>query len=225
MNKTVIRFTPSERWFHNIVMFTFIFLLITGLSMIVHNLLGKHNESRHFLSVAHKVMSVLFMAGPPLAFLLGNKKVWRENLSIITSFTRRDAEWLLKKPFKTIRKGIDLPAEDKFNPGQKVWAIIAISGSVTLVLSGVVIWMFESAILGLFIHTSLTVVMAITLSGHVFMALINRDTRPGIGSIIDGEVDAEWAMHHHPLWMERMAKERVMGKLGDNQPPGPSGKA
>jgi len=54
---------------------------------------------------------------------------------------------------------------------------------------------------------------AIPLSGHIFMALINRDTREGVGSIIDGEVDAEWAKRHHPLWMERMAKDRVLEKM------------
>ncbi|MBI4667067.1 MAG: cytochrome b/b6 domain-containing protein [Nitrospinae bacterium] len=213
MKKTVIRFSPSERWFHNTVMFTFVFLLITGLVMVLHNLLGMRNESREFLSISHRLMSVVFIVGPVTAFLLGNKKVWRENFKILTTWGREDTQWVRNIPFKAIRKGIDLPPEDKFNPGQKIWAGIAITGSVTLVVSGVVIWIFDSAILFIFIHTLFTVLMAMFLSGHVYMALINPDTRPGIGSIIDGEVDADWAMRHHPKWMERRARERVMEKV------------
>jgi len=217
IKKTVIRFTPSERWFHNVVMFTFVFLLITGLTMIVHNLLGKHNDSREFLSSAHKLMSLLFIAGPPVAFILGARSVWRDNIRILSSVSGDDVEWLMKKPLSSIIKGVDLPPEDKFNPGQKIWAFIAFTCSMILLFTGIFIWLFESAILALFIHSSVSFIMAMALSGHVFMALVNKDTRPGIGSIIDGEVDAEWAMRHHPLWMERLAKERVLEKVGEKE--------
>lgn len=213
MKKMVIRFTPSERYFHNVVMFSFVFLLVTGMAMIFHNLLGMRDESRDFLSMSHKVMSVFFIIAPVIVFALGDRKVWRENIKLATAWGRYDIDWLMKKPFVNIVKGVDLPPEEKFNPGQKVWMMIAISGSFTLIVSGIVIWLSESAILFIFFHTVTTFVMGMTLSGHIFMALINKDTREAVGSIIDGEVDADWAKRHHPLWMERMAKERVLEKM------------
>ncbi len=213
MKKMVIRFTPSERYFHNVVMFSFVFLLVTGMTMIFHNLLGMRNESRDFLSMSHKVMAVFFIIAPVIVFALGDRKVWRENIKLATTWGRYDIDWLMKKPFVNIVKGVDLPPEEKFNPGQKVWMMIAISGSFALIVSGIVIWLSESAILFIFLHTVTTFVMGMTLSGHIFMALINKDTREAVGSIIDGEVDADWAKRHHPLWMERMAKERVLEKM------------
>jgi formate dehydrogenase subunit gamma len=213
MKKMVMRFTPSERWFHNSVMFSFVFLLVTGMAMIFFNLMGMRNESREFLSMSHKVMAVFFIVVPVTIFALGDRKVWRENIRLTTTWGRYDLEWLVKKPFNNIIKGVDLPPEEKFNPGQKVWMMIAIFGSLTLIVSGIVIWLTDSAIIFIFLHTLTTFLVGLTLSGHIFMALINRDTREGVGSIIDGEVDADWAKRHHPLWMERMAKDRVLEKM------------
>lgn len=213
MKQMVLRFVPSERWFHNAVMFSFVFLLVTGMAMIFHNLLGMRNESRDFLSLSHKVMAVFFIVVPAAIFAFGDRKVWRENIRLATTWNRHDFDWLMKKPLTNIIKGVDLPPEDKFNPGQKVWMMLAFNGSLLLALSGIVIWISQSAILFLFIHTTLTFIVGMALAGHIFMALINSDTREGVGSIIDGEVDSDWAKHHHPLWMERMAKERVMEKM------------
>jgi len=209
MKKTVVRFNRSERWFHNIVMFSFLFLLVTGLAMIFYNLKGDQGASRQFLVLVHKVVSVAFIVGPVLALLLGCKKTWKENISIITSFGRDDIMWMLLKPVTAIKKGVTLPKDDKFNPGQKMWTYIAISGSVILAVTGVIMWVKGSAILALMLHTATALMLTPALAGHMYMAIFNKDTRPGFGSIVDGEVDAEWAMHHHPLWMERKAKERV----------------
>lgn len=208
-SQTVTRFTPSERWFHNIVMVTFVFLLVTGLAMLYFNLIGEQGEPRDFLVATHEAVAVLFLVGPTLALIFGVKKVWKENYRILSRWSRTDIEWLTKKPLSAFLKNISMPKDDKFNPGQKAWATIAMSGSFVLAATGVYMWIYESAILALAIHTVVAIGMLVALSGHVFMALINPETREGIGSIIDGEVDAEWAMEHHPLWMERQADERI----------------
>ncbi|MBF0292080.1 MAG: hypothetical protein HQK86_07985, partial [Nitrospinae bacterium] len=102
MKKMVMRFTPSERWFHNAVMFSFVFLLVTGMAMIFHNLLGMRNESRDFISLSHKVMAVFFIVAPLTAFILGDRKIWRENIRLATTWDRHDFDWLMKKPLTNI---------------------------------------------------------------------------------------------------------------------------
>ncbi|MGK7344434.1 MAG: formate dehydrogenase subunit gamma [Candidatus Nitrospinota bacterium M3_3B_026] len=213
MRKTVIRFNRSERWFHNIVMFTFLFLLITGLAMLYYNLKGDQGSSRQFLVFTHKIASVIFIGGPILALLFGCRRTWIENIKVITSFSRDDIRWLTLKPLAAFSKKIKLPRDDKFNPGQKVWIYIAVSGSAVLAVTGVIMWVTGSPILALAIHTVVAVLMIIPLGGHIYMATLNPETRPGFGSIVDGEVNAEWAMEHHPIWMERTAKQRVKEKL------------
>lgn len=209
MKKTVTRFTASERWFHNVVMVTFVFLLVTGLGMLYYNLTGQQNEPRRLLVLAHEVVAVVFLVGPVIAFLLGSKKIWKENFSIIARWGKKDIEWLVKKPFTVIFKSIKMPRDDKFNPGQKVWATIAVSGSATLAVTGVIMWATSSPIAALVIHTVVALLMLFALLGHAFMALVNPDTRPGLGSILDGRVDYDWASHHHPLWIERLEREKA----------------
>jgi formate dehydrogenase subunit gamma len=213
MRNTVVRFTASERWFHNIVMTTFVFLFITGLAMLYFNLIGERGEPREFLVISHEIVAMIFIVGPLYAFFRGDRKIWRENAAILTRWSRSDLAWLTKKPLTVFFKNISLPRDDKFNPGQKAWATAAISGVTALVVTGLYMMFAESPILALFLHTATAIGMVVALSGHVFMALINPATRDGIGSIIDGEVDAEWAMEHHPLWVERSARDRIVARI------------
>ena len=210
MKKTVMRFTSSERWFHNTVMFTFMLLLITGLGMLYFNLMGEQGAPRKFLVFVHEMIALFFIGGPIIAFTLGDRFIWKENIRIIGVWDRHDIEWLIKKPLATISSRITLPEEDKFNPGQKTWAIFAITTVFLLTVTGIIMWTTGSPIAALIIHTILALLIMVAVSGHIFMAVINPDTRPGLGSILDGEVDAEWAKRHHPLWIERVERERAL---------------
>ncbi len=209
--KTVLRFTPSERWLHNLVMFTFVLLLTTGLAMIYFNLRGEHEDAREFLVMVHEILGLIFVIGPPIFFVTG-RKAWKENFSEVIHFTKADFKWLMEQPLGVIKEIKHAPA-GKFNAGQKIWISIALGGSVVLALTGIYIWIVDSPILSLFIHSGVTFLMVPALLGHMYMALVNKETRPGITSIIDGEVDVRWAKEHHGLWLDKMAQERVMQKI------------
>jgi len=199
-------------------MFTFILLLTTGLAMIFFNLQGQNRESRDFLVLTHEIFALLFLAVPLLSWILSDKKIWRENIRLAFHFDKEDILWLMKKPLVGFVKGIELPKEDKFNAGQKVWVTVATICSLILSFTGVIIWVYDSAILSLFIHTSAALFVIPFLSGHMYMALVNPETREGITCIIDGEVSVHYGEQHHPLWMERLARERVLEKAtGDGE--------
>ncbi|MBF0291015.1 MAG: cytochrome b/b6 domain-containing protein [Nitrospinae bacterium] len=214
MNTMITRFTPSERWLHNVVMLTFIALLMTGMGMLAYNIQGDQGPSRQFLVAIHKYISLVFLIAPFLLVVLGNRRIWKENFHLLTSWGRKDIEWLMKKPLASIFSNIELPPDDKFNPGQKSWATLAVSGSLVLAATGIIMWVTGSPILALIVHTLVAVGLAFALSGHIFMAVGNKDTRPSITSIIDGQVDAHWATHHHPLWMERETRRRIREQAG-----------
>lgn len=210
----VTRFTPSERWLHNVVMVTFIALLMTGMGMLFYNLKGDQGASRQFIVSIHKYISLVFLIAPIVFVIRGNRRVWKENMHLLTTWSWKDIEWLMKKPLKVIFNHMELPPDDKFNPGQKIWATLAVTGSGLLAGTGVIMWVTGSPILALIVHTLVALGLAFALSGHIFMAIGNKDTRPSITSIIDGDVDAHWAAHHHPLWMERETRRRVLEKTG-----------
>lgn len=208
MKTSVTRFTASERWLHNVVMITVITLLLTGMGMIYCNVKGDQS-ARQFLVCAHQYISVIFMAAPLLLVALGNKRVWKENLQLLTTWGWKDLEWLVKKPLSAVFGNIHLPPTDKFNPGQKTWATLAVTGSKTLAVTGLIMWNVPSPILAIMIHTAVGMGLGLAIVGHVFMAVGNKDTRPSFTSIVNGKVSAKWATHHHPLWMERETQRRV----------------
>ncbi|MBF0291008.1 MAG: cytochrome b/b6 domain-containing protein [Nitrospinae bacterium] len=209
MKDSVTRFTPSERWLHNVVMFSVLTLLLTGVGMIYFNLKGDQGATRQSLVRTHQYVSVIFLVAPLLLVMMGNKGVWKENLRLLTTWGWKDLEWLMKKPVSALFGNIHLPPADKFNPGQKTWATLAVAGSKALAVTGLIMWSVPSPILAIMIHTAVGVGLGLALLGHVFMAVGNKDTRPSITSIIHGKVDAKWAAHHHPLWMERQSRRRV----------------
>lgn len=209
MKASVTRFTQSERWLHNVVMFTVLALLLTGMGMIYFNVQGDQGGPREFLVLAHQCVSVVFIVAPLTLIALGNKRVWRENLRLLTTWERKDLEWLVKKPVSAVFGNIDLPMADKFNPGQKTWATLAVASSKALAVTGVIMWLVPSPILAIMIHTAVGVGLGLALMGHVYMAVGNKDTRPSFNSIINGQVDAKWAAHHHPLWMERETGRKI----------------
>lgn len=214
MRNLITRFTPSERWLHNVVMLTFIALLMTGMGMLMYNLKGDQGPSRQFIVTIHKYISLVFLTAPVLLVVFGNRRVWKENFRLLTTWGKKDIEWLMKKPLTSVFNDMKLPPDDKFNPGQKTWATLAVGGSIVLAVTGVIMWLTGSPILALAGHTVVAIGLAFALSGHIFMAVGNKETRPSITSIIDGQVDAEWAIHHHPLWMERETRRRVREKAG-----------
>lgn len=214
MKLTVTRFSPSERWLHNVVMITFIALLMTGMGMLAYNLQGDQGASRQLIVVIHKYISLIFLIAPVVFVIMGSRRIWKENIHLLTTWGWKDIEWLMKKPLKVIFNHLELPPDDKFNPGQKIWATLAVTGSSLLAGTGVIMWVTGSPILALIVHTLVALGLAFALSGHIFMAIGNKDTRPSITSIIDGDVDAQWATHHHPLWMERETRRRVREKAG-----------
>lgn len=207
-DKTITRFGSSERMFHNVVMLTYFLLLMTGLVIITYNLKGDRDIIRHYFVIAHKAAGVMFLTGTISVVLFGNKMVWLENLWLLIKFDINDIKWLLKKPFTLFNKKIKLPQSDKFNAGQKVWHAIAFSGSFTLALTGVILWNNRLSIIALLVHTALAIIMIFPLMGHMYMALINKDTRPGFNSIINGRVDSKWAQSHHPKWVERKQRDQ-----------------
>ncbi len=203
----IIRFGVCERALHNIVMVTYFLLLMTGMVIIGYNFQGERNALREIFALAHKTTGVIFLGGTLLIALCGKRAVWVENVRLLFVFTLRDIEWLIKKPAAILFNGVELPPADKFNPGQKVWSAIAFLGSVTLAVSGIYLWVNRLSILALLIHTFIALAMILPLMGHMYMAIINRETRAGIGSIVSGKVDLEWAESHYPVWVARKRRE------------------
>jgi cytochrome b subunit of formate dehydrogenase len=47
-----------------------------------------------------------------------------------------------------------------------------------------------------------TWILCVLVLGHVYLAVINPATRHALRGMTLGDVDRDWALHHHRKWVE-----------------------
>jgi len=93
------------------------------------------------------------------------------------------------------------PPAARFNAGQKVNFLLVSLLLATLYVSGVdtiLAGTHHNLIFGG--HKLATIALCVLVAGHLYMALVNRATRPALRGMLGGEVDREWARKHYPRW-------------------------
>jgi formate dehydrogenase gamma subunit len=134
-------------------------------------------------------------------FKRGWREVWEE-----VRLTRDDLKWFLVKPFALMSKTeVPLPPQDKYNAGQKVFAITALLGTSTIIATGLVMafhWGGAGTVAVAILLHKLAIALAILgLSVHFTMAAILRSERAALNSMITGKIDRKHAEHHSTKWV------------------------
>lgn len=203
------RFTLYERVVHWWVGVTFLYLVLSGLSLSysslfwVTRLLGGGPATR----VLHPWMGVLFFGG--IVLMLAR---WTGEMRI----TRDEIGW-----FRAIRsyarhRREEVPPVGKYNPGQKLlfWTMAALA--LIYLLSGIPLWLSADAVDGelswralvnpmRLVHYAATVGGGLLLITHVYLGTL---AFPGtFGGMLHGRVTRGWARLHHPLWEREESTE------------------
>ncbi len=124
--------------------------------------------------------------------------------------TRDDLAWLVMKPFAMAGLAKQpLPPQDKYNAGQKLFAVFVLAATTTIIASGLAMTfhlgpppVVASAIL---VHKLSIALVLAGLAIHVTMAAVIADERPALKSMITGRIDYEHAKHHSPKWVAQVA--------------------
>ena len=153
----------------------------------------------------------LVWAAVIVPFFLLFKEGGREALHEVR-LTKDDLRWLFLKPLSLVgRVGAPLPPQDKYNAGQKVFALTAVLGTATIIVTGLVMtfhigpwWAVASAIV---VHKLAIAFALMGLSVHLTMAAIVREERPALGSMISGRIDRTHAAAHSARWVESIEKK------------------
>ncbi len=121
-----------------------------------------------------------------------------------------DVRWLWIKPLVMVGiLGHDaLPPQDKYNFGQKLFAVTALVGTATLIASGMVMTFHvgppEVVRAAIMIH-KLAVMLALTgIAVHITMAAILAEERPALWSMIVGQIDEQHAKEHSAKWVAEL---------------------
>lgn len=223
--KTITRFTLLERGSHWLLASSFIVLALTGLNLIFGKTLllpiigaSAFSALTLFGKFLHNYVGFAFMAALVMVAIL-----W-----VIHNIpNRHDLVWLMRGGGML---GGGHPPARKFNAGQKIifWIVILCGASIsisgwallnpftttmmsdTAALSNSILGTEFATNLGLIQeqqlqtlwHSAMAVFMIVVIIAHIYIGSIGMEG--ALEAMTTGEVDQNWAMEHHSLWVEEM---------------------
>lgn len=228
---TIERFKAAERFAHWLMAGSFVILGLTGLNILYGRYVLKpvigpdaFGAITLFGKYAHNYLSLAFMAGLLLAFVL-----WvAHNLP-----HKSDVIWLLKGGGMI---GSAHPPARKFNAGQKILFWLVMLGGLSVSLSGIALMFpFQTAlfaktfaalnVLGLDLPTNLTAMQEMQLNqvwhtavavfliavivAHIYIGSLGMEG--AFDAMGTGQVDLNWAREHHSLWAEEVESREAGG--------------
>jgi formate dehydrogenase subunit gamma len=228
---TIQRFNLLERFMHWLTAISFVLLALTGLNVlygryVLKPIMGAYPFA-HLTAWgkhAHYYVAFAFMAGLALMFVL-----WvAYNLP-----TMADLKWLLQGGGLFSKKGSHAPAY-KFNAGQKLLFWFLILGGFSVSFSGLCLLMpltlqpfaptfavlnvfglglptsltvLQETQLALFWHAAVALLMITLILAHVYIGTLGMEG--ALRAMTDGKVDENWALEHHPLWVEQLKQQEM----------------
>lgn len=228
-SREIPRFRRSERALHWAIAIPFIFCLLTG---IVLKLFFNHLHPQTLVHLAlhwgHRISGICLLLLPTWVarrhrndlslYLYNIKRAW--------TWTRDDLKWLALAGPAALSRRITLPEQHKFNAGEKLNFMALTLTYPILVATGVIILMPGMYFLTWIVHVSVAVLAAPLIFGHVFMAVVNPDTRIGLSGMFSGNVDREWAKHHYAKWYrENFGEDEVQEAEGEEGVGAPEARA
>jgi formate dehydrogenase subunit gamma len=202
------RYTYRERMCHWITSAVYVYCLATGLAFYTPYLfwiaiaLGGAPTSRFW----HPIIGVGFFLAQMWMHAL-----WSRDMEI----TAADREWLDKAKEYAEHHDENVPAQERFNAGQKLFYWAMYFGAFFLLVSGLVMWFPEYIpasqhwirSLAILIHESAALITIGAFIIHVYMGVL---VVPGsVTAMVEGHVSRAWAWTHHRLWYQRVAGKPV----------------
>jgi formate dehydrogenase subunit gamma len=210
--RTIRRFSRTERALHSVHAGAFFVLLGSGLVLYVPRL-SELVARRQFVKDVHLYTGLAWAVLIALLLLFGLRHGLRQTIRELERFDAEDLRWLLHRGGRAGR----------FNAGQKLNAIVTAAFAVLFAISGFLLWYGErdtrfrlaNTIL---LHDGLMYAALVLLAGHLYLSLIHPSTRHAFRGITLGTVDAEWARRLHPRWTALAGDSDIRPESGDGEP-------
>ncbi len=198
----ILRFRRSERMLHWSIAVPFMLCWVTGFILKVFYNLHSEDPSRDVLSWIHRIGGAGLIVFPTLWALRNRSdyKIHLYNIKQAWTWASEDLKWLMLMGAAMVNSKVKLPDQGKFNAAEKLNFMMGMCTYPVFILTGILLWVRVFGFLSWIIHVSLALVATPFMLGHLYMALVNPDTRVGLGGMFSGYVDRHWAKHHYALW-------------------------
>ncbi|MFY9616241.1 MAG: cytochrome b/b6 domain-containing protein [Candidatus Dormiibacterota bacterium] len=201
--ETVERFSLSERLFHWAFAIPFMLTILTGLALYFQGL-EKLVGSRELVRDVHRFAGLAVVVLPLVVLALGDRRGIARDASEVDRWSEDDRRWFRSWLWRKVGGRDKLPAQGRFNAGQKFNAVLTLAGIVWLSITGLLIfpgihppfWLVSNS---RDLHNLAWMVLTLAVIGHIFLAAVYPPTRPGLFGIITGRVRRDWLAKHHPL--------------------------
>jgi formate dehydrogenase subunit gamma len=200
----ILRFHRSERHLHWAIALPFMVCYATAVILVTVYNPYPGRPFRPIFSWIHRLSGMCLVMLP----LWTAVRHWRDlalhlrNVRHAWSWRLDDLKWLLLFGPSSLNRRIELPPQHKFNAGEKINFMAVSATYPLLIFTGLLIWLHTAVYLSWLAHFSLALATTPLVVGHIMMATVNPDTRPGLPGMISGFVDRHWAKHHYRLWYD-----------------------
>ncbi len=220
----ILRFERSERLIHWAIAAPFTVCYLTALVLVVIYNPNPRLPYRLVFSWTHRISGTCMIVLPLLTAITHPRDalIHLGNIRRVWSWSLADIRWLLLTGPATFDKRIELPHQGKFNAGEKLNFMVLSATYPVYIATGIMIWMPGVAWASWMVHVSMATLATPLLFGHIFMATVNPDTRPGLPGVFTGYVDRNWASHHYTLWFRERYRDdggHAPAGVEDHAPP------
>jgi formate dehydrogenase gamma subunit len=198
----VLRFAKSERLVHWCIAGPFLVSFATAMILVLVYNPDPSRPFRDVFAVLHRLSGAALIILPMMATLKrrGDAAIHIYNIRQAWTWVFDDIKWLALMGLAALNSRITLPEQGKFNAAEKLNFMVLMTTYPLYVTTGLLMWITHLAILSWILHFLMAMLATPLLLGHLYMALINKDTRPGLEGMITGHVDRHWAKHHYRRW-------------------------
>jgi formate dehydrogenase subunit gamma len=216
----ILRFAKSERLVHWCIAGPFLVSFATSLILVLVYNPDPSRPFRDVFALLHRASGVALIVLPMMATFnkRGDAALHIYNIKQAWTWVFDDIKWLALMGLAALNSRIKLPEQGKFNAAEKLNFMVLMTTYPLYVTTGLLMWITHLAILSWILHFLMAMLATPLLLGHLYMALINKDTRPGLEGMITGHVDRHWAKHHYRRWYrehheasENQASEQSIG--------------
>jgi formate dehydrogenase subunit gamma len=207
----ILRYRLSQRLIHWFGVAGFMLLLVTGLILEISQLsfLAAGGVSR----TLHRIGAVIYILWP-IAYGLINPRQFMEVIKDSLTYGRDELEWFKHVPLYFSGRACMMPPQGRVNAGQKIHHLGVGIASITIVISGFILW-FGKGNLGVnglaataIVHDISMLVLTILFVGHSYFTFLYG----ALPAMISGYVTEEYARLEHSKWLASLKNEEV--KIG-----------
>ena len=212
------RFDRVERAVHWTNAGLFAILVVTGAALYLTPLIALIGR-RELIERIHLYVGIAL----PLPLILALCGSWgqalKRDIRRFNRWSQADRRWLRVMFQEQPRRSATRArlAVGKFNAGQKLNAAFTVGGGLVMLASGLLLRWYRPFPLSwragaTFVHNWLALLFVIVITGHVMMALADRNA---LKAMLFGRISRSWAARHAPAWLAEVDTEAARAAAAD----------